>query len=227
MFTTNDTITAIDADGNLDNRNLIVATLSDFSESDPVRVDAETTGVVVEVNESNFTWPPDEENGEEIEASKVDPVYEVALDSGGTKPFRADEIESVDREGAFGTPDDVEKPPETAAEGAELREVYRDPGLVGCDEVPHCGFLKAGLGVEELIDVPTVDDPGVGWSGWPPSWRKSERPNRVILLDAWTSMGATFRGCRREMAGNIRNPNAFCASMKDTIYSHTHWRQGE
>ena len=57
--------------------------------------------------------------------------------------------------------------------------------------------------------------------GIPDSWEESPKPNRLILLDAWSSMGGTFRGARRELGSN-----RLAASMKDRVLQWEGWRQG-
>jgi len=54
----------------------------------------------------------------------------------------------------------------------------------------------------------------------PESWEESPKPNRLILLDAWSSMGGTFEGARREL-GSKR----LAASMKDRVLQWEGWRQ--
>jgi len=57
--------------------------------------------------------------------------------------------------------------------------------------------------------------------GIPDSWEESPKPNRLILLDAWSSMGGTFRGARRELGSN-----RLAASFKDRVLQWEGWRQG-
>ena len=57
--------------------------------------------------------------------------------------------------------------------------------------------------------------------GIPDSWEESPKPNRLILLDAWSSMGGTFRGARQEL-GSKR----LAASMKDRVLQWEGWREG-
>jgi len=57
--------------------------------------------------------------------------------------------------------------------------------------------------------------------GIPESWEESPKPNRLILLDAWSSMGGTFEGARREL-GSKR----LAASMKDRVLQWEGWREG-
>lgn len=55
----------------------------------------------------------------------------------------------------------------------------------------------------------------------PESWDESPKPNRLILLDAWSSMGGTFTGAR-ETLGSKR----LAASMKDRVLGYEGWREG-
>lgn len=79
----------------------------------------------------------------------------------------------------------------------------------------------------ELIDVPNVDKPGVGFDSWPDSWREADEPARLIALRAWANMGGSWRGCFREMTTEMTPMRArrFCSSFKDTIYGTEQWRQ--
>lgn len=64
-----------------------------------------------------------------------------------------------------------------------------------------------------------------GFFSYPDSWQESETPARLILLKAWAGLGGRFTTCRREMAGEISRPNAFCADMKDRVLMWEGWRQ--
>jgi hypothetical protein len=55
----------------------------------------------------------------------------------------------------------------------------------------------------------------------PESWDESPTPNRLILLDAWSSMGGTFTGAL-ETLGSKR----LAASMKDRVLGYEGWREG-
>lgn len=69
---------------------------------------------------------------------------------------------------------------------------------------------------------------------FPESWEESETPNRLILLDAWSSMGGQFdcpsgTCCKGTMMSGGMSDNAsdqFCASMKDRVLLWEGWRQG-
>jgi hypothetical protein len=197
-----------------DNPELQVASLEepDLTENEIVAYDEEGhTGVILDVHTEDFTWEAD---GEEhsVEASSEDPVYAVALETGGTGLFADEDLDQVPQDDAFG---DIDVDAVSEVEGAELGQAYAN-----LDDCTDCV-------VEELsVNVPFAEDPGVGWADYPDSWEESEKPNRLILLDMWSSMGGTFRGCRREMAGRIRNPNKFCGATKDEVYQTTQWRDG-
>jgi len=55
----------------------------------------------------------------------------------------------------------------------------------------------------------------------PETWEESPKPNRLILLDAWSSMGGSFTGARQEL-GSAR----LAASMKDRVLQWEGWRNG-
>lgn len=182
--------------------DVTVATLAnEFRENETVEYADGTFGLIVETHESPFEF-----DGEEVDASSSEPMYVVARETGGSKPFSADELDEADPERAFRRDQAELDDPTADIADAELSSVY----------------ATAAVGVAEL-DVPGVDDPGVGWDSFPPSWEDANRPARVILLDAWTSMNASFDGCVREMQ-QLRNPKAFCASMKDEVYGYEGWR---
>ncbi|SFR42182.1 Protein of unknown function [Halogeometricum rufum] len=64
---------------------------------------------------------------------------------------------------------------------------------------------------------PTAND----WT-MPKSWRQASTPARIILLDAWSSMGGTFRGARRHLKSA-----RLAAAMKDEVLGGwTGWRDG-
>jgi len=76
----------------------------------------------------------------------------------------------------------------------------------------------------ELADRADLVDDGRRFD-YPESWEESPTPNRVILLKAWAGLGGRFTSCRREMAGEVRSPARFCASMKDRVLNWEGWRQ--
>lgn len=74
-------------------------------------------------------------------------------------------------------------------------------------------------------DADTIAELGVTDWDYPPSWRQSPTPNRVILLKAWAGMNGSFDGCQREMRGEIGRTAPFCAAMKDRVLLTEQWRE--
>lgn len=58
------------------------------------------------------------------------------------------------------------------------------------------------------------------WS-MPDSWVESDRPTRLILLDAWASMGGTWTGAFQELGSK-----ELASSMKDAVLGTELWRGG-
>lgn len=187
---------SFDTNPNVSDQISTVARLAEsLSEGDVVETPEETIGVVVAKLTSAFEWP--EADGE-VDASSDDPVYVVALATGGSKPYEADQLTSISQDDAFG---DVE------AEPSEVDDAEMASGYDGEHDV------------EELVNIPGVKDPHIGFDSWPPSWKKSKQPARLIALHAWVKMGATFRGCYREI-----KKKRLCAAFKDEILQTTAWR---
>lgn len=183
----------------------------EISEGDWVTFDGEHFGVVVATKSSNFTWPTSEDSEQEIEVGEDETWAIVARETGGSKPFPVSELEEVE-----GPDTDVESPEEDL-DDAEMSRVY----YIADD--PH-DVAELERARDELQNIPGVDDPGVGFDSWPDSWEESEKPARLIALDAWTSLGATFTSCVADMRGDISRPKRFCASFKDTILGTERWR---
>lgn len=81
--------------------------------------------------------------------------------------------------------------------------------------------------VDDVKEANAVTDNSVTANDWtmPESWRESETPARVILLDAWTSLGAQFDcggGC---CMGELKSQR-LCAAMKDEALGTEQWRGG-
>lgn len=190
--------------------------LQEFSEGDWVKYgDSENqVGVIVSRLESSLDWPTGDEETETVEPGEDDDgyVYVVGRLSGGSKPFVSSELESANRDEIVGDEDEMPDEPESDLESAEMGIVYYKPND------PHDRALFEAA-VEELINIPGVDDPGVGFDSWPDSWEESEKPARLIALDAWSSMGGTWTGCFAEI-GSRR----LCAAFKDEILGTERWR---
>jgi len=175
-----------------------------------VEYDEDQFGIITGVVEGPLDWPTGEEETETV-GEDGETVYVVARASGGSKPFTADEIEETDREEVIDT-DEVPEEPEQDLDDAEM--------AVGYHMVPERRVAELhDRSVEELINVPGVDDPGVGFDDWPPSWEKADEPARMIALDAWSSMGSTWKGCMAEI-GSRR----LCSAFKDEILGTERWR---
>jgi hypothetical protein len=173
-----------------------------YSEGDVVEAGGKR-GVVVDIYEGNVVV-----DGETTEGSGDSPVYIIAHED-GSAAFKASEIEKSDWNEDI--PDEVSDPEK--AKEAETANIYEDAKQtnIRLQNVEFAGFI-AGR------------NPGLGWDSWPPTWEKSPKPARLILLDAWSSMGGTFRGCRTEIHGP--RADAFCASMKDEVLLTEDWRGG-
>lgn len=201
-----------------------VAELQDFEEGDWVQYNDDQVGVIVGKLTESFEWPSENvpedaqaEVGEDEEidegmsklaASSDDPVYIVARASGGSKPFHSSDLESISRDEAVGDLD-VEDPEEDL-DDAEMSATY--------------SMVDNPYSIAELQNIPGVRDPHIGFKDWPDSWKESEKPARLIALDAWSSLGGTFRTCRADMAGRISRPARFCAAFKDEMLGTTRWR---
>lgn len=198
--------------------------MPEFSQSD--RVDTpDGPALVLEVKTESFEMPVgvDEEGDtetEDVEASSDEPVYIVGLMSGGNAAYDEGQVSSYD--GTFSDKEDAD--PGDLAGKAEMAEVYSYTDkpydmeeLQKAKERVLCS--RHGVDdVEELVNIPGVDDPGVGFDDLPEGW------NRASVLDAWTSLGASFTTCRADMVGEIRSPTRFCAALKDEVYGTELWR---
>lgn len=174
--------------------------LADWEEGNRVSVDGDK-GVILKKKTSPFEWP---ESDGKVEASEDNPIYIVGLVKNVVGLYEGDDMEET----TFDIPDDVD--PEKEVSEAELSSVY--------DELPD------GAESEELIDAMNYDG-SAGWDSYPPTWEKSEKPARLIFLDMWTSVGASFSGCVRHFTGDVTNPDKFCAATKDEAYGGwTGWR---
>lgn len=173
-----------------------VVELAEWTEGDVVQIDPGGTGVITAVMTSNFEFPTGEDETRKIEASSDSPMYVVAVDD-GARVVSEDELE----EGSF---EGDSKDPKKLAQKAELTDVYSQ--------------LEDPYSVEELANIPGVDDPEVGFASLPDGWTRSS------VLQAWASLGGTFTSCRTDMAGEISRPSNFCAAMKDELLMTEKWR---
>jgi len=120
-------------------------------------------------------------------------LYVVATEE-GADVYESDDLEAEDWTTDIGTggPDDLEEAA-LAGDYAALADPF------DADEA------------EALLDV--------GFDSWPDSWEDADVPARLIALDAWTSMEASFTGCMKEIGDA-----GVCAAFKDEILQTTGWR---
>lgn len=135
--------------------------------------------------------------------------------------------------------------PDGAVEASEDTPAY----VVGLEDanIGAKAYRAADLTSAELPE-PDVDDPVDDVADetmsdnaltandftYPESWRDSETPNRIILLDMWTSMGGQFdcggaccKGTMLQSGMSNRAANEFCASAKDMVLGGWEgWRGG-
>lgn len=210
----------------------------------------EQYGFVMEIHEDDFRWY-DEEEDEAIDVEVDGPVYIVGMAplEAGAHPFEESVLTPVDADEIMAgldidpDPDEAEEEMyngDSEDEGEDADEEDTEENAyariddpfdleMACEELEFPEPGESTRAVEELTsasNVPGITRNQMGLSPWPYSWRNSNKPARLIAMDAWLSMGRSFRGCRRSVVGNIRNPNRFCAAFKDAIYGHTYWREG-
>jgi len=202
----------------------------EMDESVDTEFDYDQLGFIIEVEDDDFSWVSDD--GDSSMTIEVDePVYIVALapTEAGAHPFQADALEVVDNDGVLGDLD-VDARPSDAEESMDDSDGGDDDTSEGTATVDVVAPDQDTAALEQdrsvAGSVPRITRNQMGLQPWPESWRESDKPARLIALDAWTSMGSTFRGCRRSMSGHIRNPNNYCGAYKDAIYGHTYWRSG-
>ncbi len=171
-------------------------------------------GTIVELHTSEFSL-----GDTTFEGSQDEPLYVVATDQAtyivDESEIRQENWESVDES------DDAEPTPEALAEDGEMNENYAN--IEGTTD-PHPDQTPTVNKVNEIQGEIDVGGAGTGFDSYPDSWEESDTPARMILLDAWASMGASFDGCQREMRGEIGRTAPFCAAMKDEVYGTTSWR---
>jgi len=214
--------------------------MAEYNEGDVVTT-PDGLGVVSGVFTEPIDWPVGDEP-ETVEGTEDNPTYIVGLLSGGSKPYRENELEPDEFDGPEPDSDEIADATREMVEEAGIPDWYRRVGDVESLESMHetmSGLVRVSnvaelartrgtseMTYEELIDIPSVDDPEVGFSDWPDSWEESEQPARLILLKAWASMGGTWRACFREMSTNMtpRGARRLCSSMKDEVYGTEMWR---
>jgi len=165
-----------------------------YAEGDEVET-PDGVGVVIDVFTSDDTFA-----GRAVEATSDSPTYVVATEGG--RPafdlFSASDLSAttIEVEGV-----------EDATDAATEAEAMMDAHLADAN-----------------TEADTIAELGVTDWDYPPSWRESPTPNRVILLKAWAGMDGSFSGCQREMRGEIARTAPFCGAMKDRVLLTEDWR---
>lgn len=205
-----------------------------FDESDFIRVDNEQytdePGFVLEPHQEDFGWEGSDGGSITVEVPNNQVVYTVGFvenDEIGSDVVFEDALSESDRDAYYEDIDinpDPEEVDESTAEESVAYRVSEPHSLEAiCEELGE-DIPDSTAELASVSDVPGISRNDMGLKPWPESWRESNKPARAIALDAWVSMGASFRGCRREMAGTVKNPNKLCASWKDELYGTTYWR---
>jgi hypothetical protein len=182
-----------------------------FAEGGVVGYGDGNLGVITAKLTENFTWPNAAGGDErEIEASGDEPVYIVARETGGAKPFTADELSTASFDGE--TPDSDE-----LAE-ADLAAVYEECAVSGLDDA-----AAFDVALTDMLNIPGVDDPEVGFASLPAGW------DRTSVLKAWASLGASFTSARarfRSHGMSDRMATRLAATIKDEALGTELWRGG-
>lgn len=183
---------------------------------------------------------------EKIDASKDNPVYIVALQDGGSVAVTADQIDgNASLKGDNGTQIKDWKDVGKKAQGAQLASVYDYvEGDINSYEELQAAKVKMihetqaaaladyieekdkslaelqEMSVEELLNIPGVDDPEVGFAKLPPGW------TRKSVLQAWATVGGLWRTCYPRMIPHFGSYMAkrWCAALKDEVLGTEMWR---
>ncbi len=195
----------------------------EFNLGDIVSVDGEGTGVIAATIDENTDFPVGEDETEEIEASSENLVYVVALMEGGSVAATTEEISSdatIEADGKDITSfEDIEED----ADEAEMAEVYSycdDPSSMAELEKAKKEMRRVDSSSDELLNIRGVDDPEVGFASMPNGW------TRKSVLQAWASLGGTWRTCFARMVREF-GPNGakrFVSALKDEVLGTEKWR---
>jgi len=149
------------------------------------------------------TEPFDGPSGEEVDASPSSPAYVVATVD-GAEVVTASDLVSSEWSTDIGTPDE---------------KLADDQGADDAAALEAAASLSLEAGVKDF--------------DYPESWKESEKPNRLILLDAWAGMNGQFscgggccKGTMMKSGMGDRASNQFCAALKDRVLLWEGWRKG-
>jgi len=171
-----------------------------FEEEDKVETPEGHRGFVVDIIEDSFST--DEVS---VDASEEEPKIIVVTESDETPFGFYDEDELEKRDWSSGVDDPASELKESEGDDRENVLTTR---------------------IEEALAQITGKTQQEGHFTWPESWRESEKPARLIAMDAWLSMGPSgVSSCIREMRGEIAgDPARFCADFADRLYQWEYWR---
>lgn len=157
-----------------------------------------------------------------MEASSDSPVYAVAmLDEATVNFYRASDIEATEEPTVEGIDDPVEDVEAMVdIELATIPEQAEQDDLV---EALESGEITKDEYFAEM--EPYYEALQFGDFDYPDSWEESSTPNRVILMDAWSSMGGQFDCGGACCMGELKSER-LCASMKDAALGTHEWRGG-
>ena len=194
----------------------------EIEEGDYVDYGNEDWGLVFAKHTENFEFPGGEDPDSdmvEVIATEHKPVYVIGKAEGGTEPMVSSDITKVDRSAIF-DPEDPD--PEEDLDEIDEEEM----GFDDSEENANYNYDVGELNQRTAQSIPGVTRTQRGQSPWPRSWRQSDKPARLIALDAYQSMGMSHTGCTRSMRGKIARVNAFCAAFKDGVLGYKTWREG-
>lgn len=212
-----------------------------YSEGDTVDTPG-GPGVVGSVMTKSFEVPleiSEDPDFEEVKASESSPTYVVAHVSGGFAPYKTSEMDMISENEweDIGEGKTIDSPDEAADDigDAEMASVYDYCGdthdvaemakakkehIIKNQRASLMGVRKRrDMSLEELQNIPGVDDPHVGFQDLPNGW------THKTVLDFWTTVGGTWRSCVARMSAHF-GPNMtkrFCSAAKDELYGE-HWR---
>lgn len=89
-------------------------------------------------------------------------------------------------------------------------------------------YLTESLSEDAIHDAQLVENyliEEVGWDNLPKGWtEKSVKKFAKSLAKKGAKEKGFFDACVDKMKGNIDDPEAFCASIKDEVWDTTYWR---
>jgi len=171
------------------------AELQKFAEGDYVEHGEFGQGVIVSVMDESFEFPTESTEDPDmttVDASSDDMTYVVALMSGGLSTASGDELDGIS--GLDGGGADVTDPDEA------VQSIASDAA--------------------ELVNIPGVDDPHIGFDSMPDGW------TRKSVLQGWANLGGTWRSAYAKMltAFGPRKAKRMASAWKDEALMTEEWR---